>query len=377
MFSNFKNTVKQHVRNIPGWRTKRKIVVFESDDWGAIRMPSKNTYNKLFTKGLKVDANPYNRNDCLESNQDLEALFETLTKYKDKNNKHPVFTALAIVANPDFDKIKENNFTTYEYETVLTTLSKYGSSHDKVYELWKEGISSEIFVPEFHGREHLNIKRWMDSLKNETSVSRVCFDHYFYGLGPEEANEIRPNHFPAFDLDTIDDLENQKKIVIDGIKLFKKIVGYDPNFFVPPNFLSNHLLEEYMADFNINLLTGSRNHIEPTGENEYKRSIRYTGKKNKYNQTYIVRNSQFEYAQSKRINEWQLTLKDIETSFLWNKPAIISTHRLNYSGHINEKNRKEGLYQLDLLLKNIVMKWPEVEFMSTKQLGDLIKGNEE
>ena len=37
----FKQTITHNLLNIPGWNTKRRIVVFESDDWGAIRMPSK------------------------------------------------------------------------------------------------------------------------------------------------------------------------------------------------------------------------------------------------------------------------------------------------------------------------------------------------
>ena len=36
-----KQIISHNLLNIPGWRTKRKLVVIESDDWGAIRMPSK------------------------------------------------------------------------------------------------------------------------------------------------------------------------------------------------------------------------------------------------------------------------------------------------------------------------------------------------
>ena len=32
--------MKRNVVNIPGWSTSRKIVVFESDDWGSIRVRS-------------------------------------------------------------------------------------------------------------------------------------------------------------------------------------------------------------------------------------------------------------------------------------------------------------------------------------------------
>ena len=38
----FLNRIKQNVVNIPGWSTSRKIVVFESDDWGSIRVRSNN-----------------------------------------------------------------------------------------------------------------------------------------------------------------------------------------------------------------------------------------------------------------------------------------------------------------------------------------------
>ena len=39
-----KQTITHNLLNIPGWRTKRHIVVIESDDWGSIRMPSKDVY---------------------------------------------------------------------------------------------------------------------------------------------------------------------------------------------------------------------------------------------------------------------------------------------------------------------------------------------
>ena len=42
-----KQTITHNLLNILGWRTKRHIVVIESDDWGSIRMPSKKVYDKL------------------------------------------------------------------------------------------------------------------------------------------------------------------------------------------------------------------------------------------------------------------------------------------------------------------------------------------
>ena len=54
------------------------------------------------------------------------------------------------------------------------------------------------------------------------------------------------------------------------------------------------------------------------------------------------------------------------------KPAIISSHRLNYVGFIDEKNRDSTLKLLDEILKRVLKKWPEVEFFNSADLGKII-----
>ena len=53
---NIPKVILQNVSNIPGWRTRRKIVVIEGDDWGSIRMPSLSVYDALTRKGFELDA---------------------------------------------------------------------------------------------------------------------------------------------------------------------------------------------------------------------------------------------------------------------------------------------------------------------------------
>ena len=67
-------------------------------------------------------------------------------------------------------------------------------------------------------------------------------------------------------------------------------------------------------------------------------------------------------------------LKTIERAFRWHKPAIISSHRVNYAGFLNPKQRKHGLVLLDRFLLEIKRRWPDVEFMSSVELGDFITG---
>jgi hypothetical protein len=177
------------IKNLLGWKTKRKIVVIESDDWGSIRMSSNEAIKKLTSYGANLSSSRYDLYDSLECNEDLEELFNVLISFKDANNKSPVFTGVNVVANPDFDKIKEGNFKQYYYEPFTETLKKY-PQHDKVYDLWKKGINERLIVPQFHGREHLNVNRWMRALQAGSNGELKAFDLGVTGLSnitfPEE-----------------------------------------------------------------------------------------------------------------------------------------------------------------------------------------------
>ena len=59
MFSIIKSTLYRNFTNAIGRNINQRIIVFESDDWGSIRMPSYNVYNKLKAHGVHVDRTPY------------------------------------------------------------------------------------------------------------------------------------------------------------------------------------------------------------------------------------------------------------------------------------------------------------------------------
>jgi hypothetical protein len=49
-------------------------------------------------------------------------------------------------------------------------------------------------------------------------------------------------------------------------------------------------------------------------------------------------------------------LKDIQNAFFWKKPAIITSHRLNFIGFIHPENRERNLKQFRELLRNHIKK---------------------
>jgi hypothetical protein len=365
--------LKRMAMSIPGWRTRRKILVFESDDWGSIRMPSKDAYSELVEAGVDIvsgDSYRYNKYDTLARQDDLIALFETLQSVKDNHGNCPVFTAVSVVANPDFEKIQRGGFADYYYEPFTDTLNKY-PGRQGVYELILSGIQQKIFVPQFHGREHLNIHVWMKLLQEGDREVHLAFKLGLWGINNRHPLNI--SYQAAFDLNSLKELESQHRVIKEGCDLFQQLFGYRASFFVPPNSKINNELEKVATASGIKYMANAKLQREVMGQGKSRKRIHYLGQKSKHGQTYILRNCFFE--PSKEGVDWvDSCLHDIDIAFKCNKPAIIGTHRVNYIGSLVEKNRQTGLKQLNLLLLSIVRKWPDIEFLTTEQLGEMING---
>ena len=364
-----KYQINKYLANLPGWRTKRKIVVFESDDWGSIRMSSKKDRELLSKKGFDFTNQPFNQFDALESNADLENILGTLSKHRDSNGKLPVFTFVNIIGNPNFTKIKESNYREYFWEPFTETLKRY-PSHDKVYQLYKDGVNNQLIYPVLHGREHLHVQRWLRKLQTGNKSLLLAFEHGVTGVHKGVNNEFIGNYQAAFDLDFLSELPFMENAIKDASSVFLKLWGYKSRYFVPPNGPFNNSLECVLKKYGVDYLLTERLQREPWGEGKYKTHIHYLGMKNKSGQCYITRNAFFEPVSDK--NSVHTCLKDIERAFRWCKPAVISSHRVNYIGFIEDSNRTKNLKALDELLQQILKHWPDVEFMTSVELGDFI-----
>ncbi len=372
MLQNLKSIVAQNIHNLQGWNTKRKIVVIESDDWGTIRMPSKEVYVKLLISGIRVDKCEYNRYDSIASEEDLSALFEVLLQFKDINGKSPAITANTIVANPDFNKIRASGFKEYHYELFTETLKRY-PNHSNSFLLWKQGIQEGIFVPQFHGREHVNINRWMNALQGNLPETRLAFDLELFGISTHITTEKRRSYLASLDFDSFSELESQKMILTDGLNQFEKIFGYHSSSFIATNHIWNSVLETELGQAGIKYIQGSSSQYEPMGDNKPYKKIRHQlGEKNNSGQIYLKRNCSFEPSMHKKKHIIKDCIDDMATAFRWNKPAIISAHRLNFIGSIVLENRTENLKLFAELIRIAQDKWPQIEFMTSEQLGNLI-----
>ena len=365
-------SLKQNINNIPGWKTRRRIVVFESDDWGSVRMPSKNVYNELLKGGIKVNLCPYNKYDTLASRIDLEHLFNLLIQFKDKNGKNPIITGNVNVANPHFEKIKERNFEKYYFEPFTDTLKKY-YPNDDVFEIWQESIKDKLFYPQLHGREHVNPIIWMNLLKNNHLAIKKAFDLEAYGLSMITSNSIVLPHLASLIYRNKNEKGIIEKSIIEGANLFENIFNFKSESFIAPLFTWSFELEDVLKEVGVKYIQGGNSHknYDVTKGKFVKLGRHFMGDRNKNGQIYLIRNSFFEPSLT---NNYKIedTLDNIERAFRWNKPAIISVHRLNFIGELSIKNRDNNLSHFNSLLKQMLKKWPNIEFLTSTELGSII-----
>lgn len=377
MLINLQKNFKRTLLNLPGYHTKRKVIVIESDDWGAVRMPSKQVYHDFLKKGLHVDKDFYCKYDSLATTQDLEALFDLLMTFKDTNGRNPVITANAVMANPHFEKIQEHGFSEYFYEPFTETLKRNSSTYHS-FELWKQGMKTGIFKPQFHGREHLYIKKWMNQLQANDKLTHLAFQMGTYGLSSDVDSSIKGNYMGAFNSGLKDDIERFNLILKEGLELFEQLLGYKSLSFIPTTYTWHPDIELNIRKNGIKYLQGMVHQRIPLDDDQnfkYKKN-NFLGNKSKSGLTYITRNVHFEPSHFR--NDFDVVndaINAIKIAFTCHKPAIVSMHRLNLIGAIDEKNRNINLDLLKKLLTKVLQLYPDVEFMSSDELGDLISSH--
>ena len=369
--STFKRKIIANLKNARlGKRVDQHIVVFDSDDWGSQRMPSKKAFDELVRLGILNDkAVVNNKYDTIARSEDLNTLFDLLSSFKGADGKSAKLTPFGNPVNPDFVRIKDNGFTQYYYETFLDILDREGEK-DKVQQLWLQAIQEGIVSPQFHGREHLSYPMWMDCLQDEHGIVRTAFEHHFYAA-PTAPIPQHADHFLA----AMFFMNDKQKEMIgtaleDGINIMNRIFGTKPTVFAPPNGVSHPYFDEILAKNGVMALHNPRR-WEPDGQGGATQAY-IKQQYNTYQQLYYSRNCVFEPV-AVSYDAVDFCMTQVQAAFNWHKVAIISTHRVNYVGGIDPRNRERGIRELKRLLKAITTKWPDVIFMTTDEYVNLIR----
>ncbi|OYU85058.1 MAG: hypothetical protein CFE24_03620 [Flavobacterium sp. BFFFF2] len=374
MIHQIKETAFWHLKNLGGKRTSKKLVVFSVDDYGNVRLDSPQARTNMDAAGMPCYSR-FDALDTLETAADLEALYEVLRSVKDSKGNHAVFTPFALPCNIDFEKMAADDYQQFFHENLPDTYSKLEALQPAAYQgawkLWQQGMAEGIMSPEFHGREHLNLILFHDKLNKKSPDLLTALKNRSYTSISEEGYPTISST-AAFDFATTDQLEPMKKVIQDGLNRFEAVYGKRSHYFTPPVYSIHHSLYPTLVQNGVTHIDLGLMHREHQGNGVYKKSLNYMGKNTHEGLQIMVRNIVFEPTEDRGIDWVQYTLRQMEAAFRMKKPAVISSHRVNFCGHIDPKNRQKGLETLKKLLQEMLRRWPDIEFVSAQQLTQMI-----
>ncbi len=349
------------LKNAFARRSDQRIVVFESDDWGSQRVPSKSAMERLVASGILSGQGAYDR-ETLENAEDLTALGETLASVRDSAGRPAVFTCFVNPANPDFEKIREGGFEEYCWEATSRTLERRGDRRE-VQAAWRAGREAGLLDVEYHGREHLQVRLWLAYLRT-SPVVRTGFDLGFYSVSCEPVPPVIRGFRAAYFFEDQGEIPELERILMEGAQVLEGEYGVKPQIFCAPNNVFHPDLYRAVKRAGCSVIVRHARNLQPDGKGGVtqvwgNRPVKRAGL------SWYGRNAIFEPQQGFGVDH---ALKGIQSAFAWGVPAIVSTHRVNYVGGIDPRIRDRGARELKRLLLEILSRWPDVRFMSSRAL---------
>jgi hypothetical protein len=364
--------VLNNIKNIRGWRSKnqRKIVVFSVDDFGNARIDSLSARTKLLSNQVKLK-NRFDYLDSLENYKDLELLFNVLTSVKDLNGNSAKFTGYTVLNNINFENtLKEKHYVPLNISEFYKYVSGENQRYVNTFEKMLEGIDSGLFRPQFHGTEHLHIGLLNRQLIKNDWITLLNLENRCYTSIPDLVDSPTIKYNQTYSFWKNDELDEHRNNLEKGLKQFEILFGFVSQTFTAPAMQFHPTLEDILRDNGVIGIDKMRSNKVHIGNGQFKKFESTLGKENNRN-VCLVRNCVFEPT-VENVDWVNYTFNQIKAAFYWNKPAIISSHRVNFCSNVDENNRQIGLKSLERLLHKIVEQWPDVEFLFADELTNLI-----
>lgn len=344
------------------WRNFPTVVI-ESDDWGACEYaPNRDVWEQERCSISAEKFQPF-QNGKLESPEEMERFASLLQSFLGKDGVPATVTGFVCLANPNFEKIEASGFQEY-HDIFVNEGFPAGWNGAGVVEAWRRAMAKGVFVPEYHTRlHHLNANVWLKLLR-ENSVIRNRFAKGIYC--PDE-------HIPEYQ--GMRPME-MKEWIAPAVDAFEKTFGFcaeaavssDATALTEILWAAHGLRIFCLRNFSIPGAPPITYHTKqwnnqdpatPQGAWNPETDVIYTN-----------RNIFFEPAFDPDYS-FDTILGQVEEVWARNEPAVISTHRINYSNW-DESIAERGLGELQRLLEALA-ETPNIEFMSTREMAQIYR----
>lgn len=342
----------------------KKIIIFESDDWGKLGMRDLEAFERLKAKGYsqlgQSDWDYYS----LEIPEDLEALYTVLSRHRDAFGLPPIFTCNFIVANPDYEKIIETGFWEFHLLDLSQGFPNLWKNREQLIDKYRKGVALGLVYPGYHGLCHFLYERWLRALQNREPDLLDCIEEQVSYIPSLRSDAFSYEYLANINPISFLSLDAQEERIKKGVEAFERIFGFPPVVTIAPRYTWNWDTEKVWHKYGIKYIGAGSSQVGMVPSPGHR-----LGERNQWGMIYLIRNVAFE---ARREDACQDAFTEIDFLFRTQQPAILETHSINFLSSI--KNfRKKSLEKLDQLLYLIERKYPEVVYLSSQQFGDILE----
>jgi hypothetical protein len=314
------------------------VLIIESDDWGP--GPESQT-------------------------QALRRLAACLNQYRDGSGHTPVMTLGISLSLPDSEAIAASNLSTY-YARPITD-----PAYASILAAMQEGIRIGVFAPQLHGMAHY----WPDAVMRAAQSDHSVREWVLNGPGQETEALPSPLQSRWVDASTLpshplSSAEIETAVAAE-VACYRTVFGAKPAVVVPPTFVWTEPVEAAWA------ASGARAIVTPgqryagrdaSGRPDCPSGAIYNGQRGIGGLIYLVRDRYFEPS---RGHQAERALAALAEKTAQGRPCLLETHRFNFTG----EHLEDALARLDKLLRAALARHPNLRFIGTAELAELMLTN--
>lgn len=364
---------------------KHKAVVVESDDWGGCAVYVARDYESY----LRMTQTPPILEalmkqpsrfwawlpGTLETPADMRKMFELLLRFRGADGRPAVFTPVYLVANPDFDAIRDNGCTEYVdipiCEGFPSRFDPVRWNHEEILAEAKRGMALGVWHPQTHGRvHHWSPRKWVRSLREAADEALTAF--FELGMVGMPLDQDRLRELKGLEFDDLTD-EELDEWFGKGLEYFRRAFGYE----TPVAPITNALwARAEQPDLERRCEQMLARHGVKFNSHSYKAREQGQGLYDpELDLTFMGWNSQLDplgLPDCEAEKGFTTCYRRIEEAWAKGEPAIVGAHRANYVS-LDPVAGSEGYGQLERLLSALTKEHPDLVFLTSWEVGQLYR----
>ncbi len=348
--------IRSGLGDLAHWRCLEPVLVFETDDWGLERRASSKRLKTYGEAGERAD-------EETETAEDLLRLFDVLERHRDETGRPAGFTANFIVANPDHDAIARDRYDTY-HEILI-------DAREDLRSAYQEGAERAVFCAGLHGRSHFSVEGWLTDLRRDVPGARQLSSERRHGGLSLLKGQGQRYHTEYVSWRT--GVEPEEEALVTELKasldVLEQLFGRRPLSTIAPHYVFSNRTEKAWWKAGLRFIQGGNYQVvrgdnAPYGESWVSHAM---GERSPAGLRYLRRFVRFEPRPERSHQGVAAALPRIRHCFEQKLPAVVDTHRINYTGMY----REGGLRALDEFLGTLTPLRPR--FLTTAELGEAIE----